>query len=401
MSLEALGRKLRDDMERHELGSATSARVRWRVLTAYSGSRRALPWRYGLTGLAAALCAAALWLLWPAAQSEALSHFWIEERRGQVDEWVTARELAQTLRFSDGSSFVASPGTTTRVMQLQAEGARLTLERGELDAHVVHRPASRWRVAAGPFVVHVTGTRFRVLWDPQLELLAVRVSEGVVVVSGGGYPQHELAAGSGLELRVGGKVAAAVASHEPALPAAASPEPAPAADSVRDEDELIRPRPAAEPVLDWRVLSTEGRYREALASVEQLGFVAQCQSLPARDLLTLGSTARLAGRAERARAAYLAARQRFPRSSEAAISAFSLGRLASDASQTGAAVEWFQRYLAEQPAGPLAREASGRLIEHYKQLGSAAQARATAERYLKQYPTGPHAALARSVLAQP
>lgn len=397
MSFDALGRRLRDDLERHELGSATSARLRWRVLAAHGSNRRAFPWRYGLTGLAAALCAAALWLLWPAPQSAALSHFWIEERPGQVDEWVTARELAQTLRFSDGSSFVASPGTTTRVMQLQAEGARLTLERGELDAHVVHRPASRWRVAAGPFVVHVTGTRFRVLWDPQLELLAVRVSEGVVVVNGGGHPQHELAAGSGLELRVGGKPAA-VASHE-ATPA--SPEPARAADSVRDEDELIRPRPAAEPVQDWRVLSTEGRYREALASVEQLGFVAQCQSLPARDLLTLGSTARLAGRGERARAAYLAARQRFPRSSEAAISAFSLGRLASDASQTGAAVEWFQRYLAEQPSGPLAREASGRLIEHYKQLGSAAQARATAERYLKQYPTGPHAALARSVLAQP
>jgi hypothetical protein len=50
----------------------------------------------------------------------------------------------------------------------------------------LHRDASRWQVAAGPFVVHVTGTRFRVNWDPQAEKLSVSVSEGRVQVTGGG-----------------------------------------------------------------------------------------------------------------------------------------------------------------------------------------------------------------------
>ena len=138
-----------------------------------------------------------------------------------------------------------------------------------------------------------------------------------------------------------------------------------------------------------------------MAAVEQLGFAAQLESLGARDLLTLGSTARLAGRADRARSAYLAARRRFPSSSEAGISAFSLGRLASDGGHASDAIGWFTRYLTEQPSGPLAREAAGRLIELWHQTGDDAHARQAADSYLQRYPTGPHAALARSVLARP
>jgi TolA-binding protein len=146
-------------------------------------------------------------------------------------------------------------------------------------------------------------------------------------------------------------------------------------------------------------LSTAGHYKDALAAVEQQGFAASCESLGARDLLTLGSTARLAGSAARAREAYLAARRRFPNSVEAGISAFSLGRLASDAGHASDAIGWFKRYLAEQPSGPLAREAAGRLIELLRQTGDTVRAREAAQSYLKWYPTGPHAALARSVLA--
>jgi outer membrane protein assembly factor BamD (BamD/ComL family) len=73
--------------------------------------------------------------------------------------------------------------------------------------------------------------------------------------------------------------------------------------------------------------------------------------------------------------------------------------LASDRGRANEAVGWFQRYLAEEPSGPLAREAAGRLIELYRQSGDAASVRSAAESYLKNYPTGPHAGLARSVLA--
>lgn len=398
-AFEALGEQLRTDLAAHaDANPASVARVRRELLSRLtarqSGSKRPHIFAIGALVLTTAAAAAAL-LVWrsPATQQQPLS-FWVEEKSGSVDEWVTARDAEQSLRFSDGSSVVAEPHTTTRVMHLSPDGAQLTLERGELDAHVIHRENSRWQVAAGPFVVHVTGTRFHVRWDPQTEKATVSVSEGRVEVTGGNQPLHVLTAGSALELS---------ASTLPASSAAPTPRAAteaePAAEPARDEDELIRPRSKAEHKPDFRELSTEGHYREALALVEQAGFGQQCEALSARDLLTLGSTARLAGRSDRAREAYLAARRRFPRSAEASISAFSLGRLASDSGHASDAKGWFQRYLSEQPSGPLAREAAGRLIEALRQAGSTAEAKAASESYLKRYPSGPHAALAQSVLA--
>jgi outer membrane protein assembly factor BamD (BamD/ComL family) len=73
--------------------------------------------------------------------------------------------------------------------------------------------------------------------------------------------------------------------------------------------------------------------------------------------------------------------------------------LASDAGRASDAIGWFQRYLSEAPGGPLAREAEGRLIELFRQSGNSLRARSAAQSYLERYPSGPHAALAQSVLA--
>lgn len=399
-SFQALGARLRDDLTRHEaVERSGAARARRQLLARVAAAKAPRQrWYYGLAAACVAVAAACFFWV-PGARQEPL-RFWIEERTGHVDEWVTARDTEQSLRFSDGSSVVAGPHTTTRVMQVTSDGAHLTLERGRIEAHVVHRDASRWQVAAGPFVVRVTGTRFRVTWDPQTEKLAVKVSEGKVEVTGDGRTKHELTAGSVLELsgNAATSVQSALLGAEPK--AAGAPSAEPSAESARDEDELIRARKAADRRADFRELSTAGHYREALAAVEQQGFAATCESLGARDLLTLGSTARLAGRADRAREAYLAARRRFPNSPEAGISAFSLGRLASDAGRASDAIGWFKRYLTEQPGGPLAREAAGRLIELLRQTGDEARAKQAAQSYLKWYPTGPHAVLARNLLAK-
>jgi ferric-dicitrate binding protein FerR (iron transport regulator) len=402
-SLRELGEQLRRDLEPFETaehGSDTKARKRLLSYAGRAGSSsagslaRRTPSSGRLVALGGAVALAAALGLWlwaaPAPRQEPL-RFWIEERAGQVDDWVTARDVAQSLRFSDGSSVVASPQTPTRVMRVSSEGAALTLERGRLEAHVVHRDASRWQVAAGPFVVRVTGTRFRVGWDPELEKLQVSVSEGRVVVTGDGQPEHVLTAGSVLEL----SAATELAGASPALPEA----PSGAAPRAPIPD--VAPRRPSEPRPDFRELSTAGRYKEALATVEQLGFAAQCESLNAKDLLMLGSTANLAGRGDRAREVYQATRRRFPGSSEAGIATFLLGRLASQAGRASDATGWFKRYLREQPNGSLAREAAGRLLELAKQSGDQAQARAAAEDYLKRYPTGPHAPLAQGLLAAP
>ncbi|MGC4067479.1 MAG: hypothetical protein QM784_23090 [Polyangiaceae bacterium] len=65
------------------------------------------------------------------------------------------------------------------------------------------------------------------------------------------------------------------------------------------------------------------------------------------------------------------------------------------------AARWFSAYLAEQPQGNFAREASGRLVESLHRAGHFAEAQRAAKRYLAVYPTGPHASFAKSLLDNP
>jgi hypothetical protein len=109
------------------------------------------------------------------------------------------------------------------------------------------------------------------------------------------------------------------------------------------------------------------------------------------ELLLLGDTARLTGHTDHAQHAYLALRRRFAGSTAATQAAFHLGRLSS-------ADRWFETYLVEQPNGPLAEAALGRLLESGVQRGGVAGARARAKTYLERYPAGAHAQKARDIL---
>ena len=64
------------------------------------------------------------------------------------------------IRFSDGSSIDAAPGTRLRVDSTMKDGARVLLERGSAIAQIHHGKTSSWLFVAGPFEVHVVGTHF-------------------------------------------------------------------------------------------------------------------------------------------------------------------------------------------------------------------------------------------------
>ncbi len=377
----------------HRQDADARARAQQHVVSAMSRAQREEPrarrtWAW--TAAPALAAALGVTLLWSRLAHEPLE-FSIESHQGAVNDWITGHDAAQALRFSDGTVVTVGAEATARVVALSEHGARLTLERGALEAEVVHREAASWQVAAGPYLVRVTGTHFSVAWNPQGEELNVRVTHGSVEVSGGGNPTRVLGAGASLTLRPE-REPRAVASATPATPR--TPEPMASTANEPAPHRSTEPRP------DWRELAAGGRYRDALELVEQQGFAAQCGALSAGDLLTLGSAARLAARSDRASEAYLAVRRRFPAAPEAALAAFSLGRLTSDSGRDPvAATRWFETYLAEQPGGQLAREASGRVLELESKTNDAGRARAAARRYLERYPTGPHAALARSILA--
>jgi TolA-binding protein len=98
-----------------------------------------------------------------------------------------------------------------------------------------------------------------------------------------------------------------------------------------------------------------------------------------------------------ARDALIALRRRFAGSTPAKQAAFLLGRLQEDESAS-AALEWYGRYLEEEPDGPHASQALGRkmLLLHRQH---APDAEATARQYLQRFPNGSHAANAKRILA--
>jgi len=265
-----------------------------------------------------------------------------------------------------------------------------------LSVAVVHRDASSWHVAAGPFTVLVTGTKFDVRWSTREQTLSLELHEGSVTVLGpslGPSGRHVLS-GDSLHVSVAQKHED-VPTPAPTASSEMAGTPAPSEDSEKapggDSNGGARG--------SWRQLALDGHYADALAAAEAEGFDAACRHASASDLCLLGDTARFAGSKRRAEQAFQMVRARFAGSHEAAMSAFGLGRIAYDEHRSYRdAARWFQTYLREEPSGAFARLAAGRLIESDSAAGDIEAAHTAATAYLGKYPAGPHAGLARNIL---
>ncbi len=306
-------------------------------------------------------------------------------------EWLsTTKGLAEERKFDDGSSVRLESESSARVQFVEAKGGLVHLDRGAVRLKVHHRDGSTWRVAAGPYEVEAIGTEFVVDWVAGRDKpLRVSVSEGTVAVRGPAFRGTRF---------VSAHQMVEVTSPE----SGAEPAPVPVSDLAPEEAQVVatpdeavvgsaRPH-GAEP--SWRALEASGKYADAVKAAERRGLSSIYQTGRSDDLLALARASRFAGRMDVAQQALTACRARFAGSPQAAMSAFLLGRSASGAQ----AAQWFSTYLREEPSGALAREALGRLIEAYQAAGDHVSGRATAERYLKSYPDGPHATLARQAL---
>lgn len=375
---------------------------------------------------------------------------------GERGQWVAAREPVQ-LRFSDGSRVDIARDAKVRVASTDARGSTIDLEHGALHAAVTHRDHSTWRFRTGPYTVVVKGTRFDAEWDARQERFTLDMREGKVEVTGPLIPAPIIvSAGQSVVASVAEKrfeirsARTADASHaakvvpppssmpttnsaasDPAIaqsPRAKEATPAtathPAATtavtkpSSADGSATSIATPSQQRKADhasqgsgatvstattapgrtekWREYLAARAYSSAIAAAEQRGFDTVIADATSAELYALADAARYAGRPARARDALIALRARF---GEHGKTAFLLGRIAADQKDAATAIEWFDRYLQEQPGGPLAETATGRLIELYKQR-DAARARKLAERYLAAYPEGSYAALARTVLGK-
>jgi hypothetical protein len=318
---------------------------------------------------------------------------------GQAGAWLatdTATELP--IAFSEGTQLVMAAGSRGRVEELGRTGASFLLERGEVRARVVHRSDTSWRFLAGPFEVHVTGTALGVDWDPARERFAVQVDEGSVTVRGPNVAQQTVRAGEQCVVDLPSRTTRIA----PIGPAPSSDSDAPVDAGTDDAASPVAPslrvpagtHPVA-PAVSWIKLDEKGDYDAAYAAAMSAGLASVLRASTSDELLRLAQIARLSGHRDTERQALVTCRRRFPGGERAAVAAYELGRSSSPSE----ASSWFDTYLGEQPSGPLAREASGRLIEARASAGDDRGARDAATRYLSRYPDGPHAPLARRVLA--
>jgi hypothetical protein len=374
-----------DAQLRQEFGVAQQKALLRQHLERRQGRRPQI--RLGLVGATLAAAAAIFAFAWPRPMTFAVGDTRI---RGEIGAAVAATESSPTdLTFSDGSFLALGARGRARVTSVDEHGAAILVERGHADVSIVPRKNGSWRVDAGPFEIHVKGTRFSFDWDPSQERLDFRLHHGAVSITAACLPGgRELVAGQSLQASCRTAVAAAAASSASSTPSA----PTPAAEAPSSAPVTAAPSSAAT-TPSWRQLASQQDYRGALGAAVRLGFEDECRRASAADLLLLGDAARLAGDPARAVTAYEAARRKHSGSDR---SAFALGLVEFDQRRHYArAAEWFATYLREQPGGPLAEEAQGRLMDAWQRAGSAAQARSVAEAYLLRHPRGQYADLAR------
>ncbi|HTB60829.1 MAG TPA: FecR domain-containing protein [Polyangia bacterium] len=367
-----------------------------------------------------------------------------------------AANAGSPVQFSDGTRIDLAAGARMSVVAPGPHGARLRVEEGAAHFSVMHLPHAAWSVEAGPYLVEVTGTVFDVRWSSADEVVEVRLRSGSVRVSGPLLSEHAtLHAGQHLtarlatrELRIdenaGAETAPTLSVPPPAAgwiertappdttapPAAAAPPAAtaPPATSVETEPAAEAPPPAVgRPLAPARALKKRAR---AVASVDSpavsdwapqrwstrvsagdaKGVVAEAVAhgidaavadADGAALVALADAARYAGRSYLAERVLRAQRTRFPGTPAAGAAAFFLGRMADDRGAAADGLDWYRRYLTEEPHGTYAAEALGREMIGVARLSGRPAARALALEYLRRFPDGTYLLHAQAILQSP
>jgi hypothetical protein len=374
-------------LQRARSGRRARVRVRWPVVSALA---------------VGAVAAAGVPLAWQLARRPGPLTF--EVVHGIVAASGEIRPAAADTRihFSDGSDIVLGREARTEVRDLAANGGRIVLSRGRVTAHFIPRPQARWQVAAGPYVVEVTGTMFDVEWSDGDQAFDLWLRKGSVRVSGPLIPGSvAMKAGQHLMTRGGdGKIlldadaaaTAAGATTAAAPPAESPPQPAPPTATRA----LPGPASSSSPSSSWSRRLARGDFEAIVADAERMGIGAVLGRGTRPELSALADAARYTRRGDLARRALLAERARFADSAEGRDAAFFLGTLAED---EAAATRWYARYLRDNPTGTYAAQALGRKLL-LDETQAPAASHDDAQEYLSRFPNGAHADAARRILAQ-
>ena len=346
-----------------------------------------------------------------------------------------------SLCFAEGTELRLAAGARGRLTSVDAQGARFAIEQGEAQVSVTPRPGARWLIDAGPFLITVQGTVFSAAWDGATERLDVRMTRGLVSVTGP-VADGKIAVRAGQRLTINVRQREVLLRPSEDAPAdttddatqgpsddatetgaASPPQPSQRSSNGRPSAATAGPRtgPArsassaqagrgragagAVAVLrerSWTAALAAGDFQTILRDAERRGWRRSLAEARSEELAALADAARYLRRDDLARQALIAQRERFPRSDRAHEAAFLLGRLSETGSDGDVrALSWYDRYLDEAPRGAYAAEAMGRKMTAIEKLEGLPAARDIAREYLRRFPHGTYAGAARALAEAP
>jgi transmembrane sensor len=254
-------------------------------------------------------------------------------------------ERASEDELSDGSSIQLDAGSRLEVLENTSKTFVSVLRRGRGRFAVEPGGPRRWTIEAGLATVEVVGTRFSVArGETSVE---VEVQHGVVLVRSDLVADHvqRLSAGQRLSIR---------------LPAGPTDRRSPSVDQASGP----LPSATAAPVGSARATSLQ-------------------------ELLGLANEQRRRGDLSGAELSLRRALNEHPSGAQAALAAFTLGKLLQDAAGRPAeAAAAFERCLASSPPSALAEDALFRAAEAHAAAGETQAASASARKYRNRYPGG-------------
>jgi TolA-binding protein len=406
-------------------GESDRMKQRHALVSMISAQPRSFSTRYQVAGLAAVFLAITVGVvLWQMQLSPIEFRIGDSISTGETGSWVETKANERTeINFAGGTRFELAQSSAVRIALANMEKVRIDLSDGKVSANVKGNGETSWMVQAGPYQVEVVGTVFAVNWNSKSGALDVSVSRGGVLVSGAGLNEHgiRLAAGHYLEVagdkvlvnRESARKTASVHPVEQLSPETASNDNVSLSETERTGDaepvvadkvvsrtaqreRAVLPQKVA--VRRWEELYVARDYAGAVELAQREGIDELLDTLDVESLWQLASAARYARKGQVATETLKALKKRFGQSRRARTASFMLGRVALELQKDpNAAQDWFTKYINEDPGGPLAEEALGRLIDACQKAGKHTVAKKNADAYLARYPDGLFAGLARSV----
>lgn len=356
--------------------------------------------RYALaTTVAAALIVVSVGIRWKGDSRQAAIQFRVLPGTdlGKVGAYVAPTGDAPLgLKFTEGSVVELKPGARARVAATTARGATVLLETGRASVEVVHREHADWMIMAGPYSVRVHGTAFTVEFDPKTQLFDLVMRSGVVTVEGPGISQPvEIRGAQHFVHRVG----LGSESTEPRPEVQKESEPPPSTQEIEVAAASGKSvTGGAQVAATWEGQVRRGEYSAVLRDAERRGIPLVLATASASEILALANAARFSGRTSLGRDAFKTLRQRFAGSPAATSAAFLLGRV-METSAPQEARRWYERYEQEAPKGSLVAEAMGRRLILTQSMGNRGELQRLAEEYVRRFPDGPYAGVARKIVA--